>query len=284
MNDSIYSMETIAILKQEYYKIFLINLTNFTYMDLDIDSDNNFKDNDLKDLYSTCLNDYTLIANEFNTFDINAIKDHFSKSDQKISFRLQKKNNNGISWLSANVYKSLDYSSDNQTLIMLIRYIDDEYHDLILKQQELEELSYTDNLTNMGNRRAFDNFINSSKRHIGIVFIDINGLKQINDIKGHNYGDKLIKQCSDLLVNNFRKSDCYRIGGDEFIIALEGITEEVLLEKIKIIRQESKNRNISISIGYKWDIGENIEQIVNQAEEAMRQDKNEYYKSHQKYR
>lgn len=276
---------SIAILKQEFYKVWSINLTKNTITEF-IDEINITTTVDIQDVIIDFHQMYTLVQNKYNHIEnLSDIKDHFMKSDEKLAFRLQKKdNNNHISWMSVSIYKSSDYTPHNQNLVMLVRHIDDEYRDMILKQQELEELSYTDNLTDVGNRRAFDDFIKSNDRHLGIIFIDLNGLKKINDTKGHRYGDLLIQNCSRSITKFFRKSDCYRIGGDEFIIVLEDITETLLITKLNLLKDECIKNDVSISIGVEWNGGSDIEKLVHKAEKRMREDKDNYYKTHERYR
>ncbi len=85
--------------------------------------------------------------------------------------------------------------------------------------------AYTDPLTGLWNRTYFEKFkvkIQNSKNPIGIVYIDANKLKYINDKFGHTVGDKYLADTGKLLTNSTkRKSDfAFRIGGDEFLLIL----------------------------------------------------------------
>ena len=189
-----------------------------------------------------------------------------------------------ITWFSVQIYKSHNYSSKHENIILLVRNIEEEYKDIIDKQIELEELSYKDNLTDIGNRRALDKFMERNRTQIGVMYIDLNGLKETNDILGHEFGDHLIQSCSDLLVKHFRKNECYRIGGDEFVATIENIKYDIFMNKINFLTEDAKLHNINISIGYEWSNNGNITDIINKAEKKMRQSKNKYYETHKRYR
>lgn len=118
------------------------------------------------------------------------------------------------------------------------------YHDSYVKSLEekinnLERLAMVDELTNLVNRRYIKFDINSkiqqTKRHnrlYGIIYIDLDNFKKINDRFGHHIGDKVLKMIANTLQNNLRASDTVgRLGGDEFIAIVE-IDSRETLEKI----------------------------------------------------
>ena len=89
-------------------------------------------------------------------------------------------------------------------------------------------LAYSDPLTGLGNRRALDERLEAAVDHGGelaIAFCDLDGLKQINDGRGHDAGDDAIRRAADALATAARPYDlasAYRVGGDEFCVVLEG--------------------------------------------------------------
>ena len=97
--------------------------------------------------------------------------------------------------------------------------------------QESAELAYIDELTRMSNRNAFKNYLKqilSSNRKTdlgyGLMYIDLDGFKMINDSYGHTAGDEVLRQTGLRIQNSIRHSDkAYRIGGDEFAVILQGI-------------------------------------------------------------
>jgi diguanylate cyclase (GGDEF)-like protein len=95
-------------------------------------------------------------------------------------------------------------------------------------QDELHALSISDELTGLHNRRGFlvlaEQHARVSHRRsapFAIVFVDLNGLKAVNDSLGHEAGDQMIRDAAAVLLNGFRESDILaRLGGDEFVALL----------------------------------------------------------------
>lgn len=123
------------------------------------------------------------------------------------------------------------------------------------------KLAYTDSLTGVKNKRAFTEVEEEIQQELsagtitelGIIVCDLNGLKIINDTKGHDAGDKYIKQASKLICNVFKHSPVYRIGGDEFVVLLQGEdygNREVLLNNFdKMMYENILNDEVVISTG-----------------------------------
>lgn len=101
--------------------------------------------------------------------------------------------------------------------------------------ERLDELAHQDSLIELPNRRGFmrrlDETISRVRRYdeeAAMLFVDLDGLKLINDSFGHKAGDEALIQVATLLVRGVRKSDCVaRIGGDEFAILLTNASEAV---------------------------------------------------------
>ncbi len=98
-------------------------------------------------------------------------------------------------------------------------------------QSELVEMATRDTLTKLPNRRECYEKLQSAVLHasrfnhkLGVVFIDLDGFKEVNDTKGHDVGDELLIQVSEILTSIFRSSDTVaRLGGDEFVCVLSEI-------------------------------------------------------------
>ena len=130
-------------------------------------------------------------------------------------------------------------------------------------RKKLKELSIRDDLTNVGNRRAFSErmleIINKNKRYglnACLVCIDIDKFKDINDTLGHGAGDTAIKKLSSFITHMLRESDeVFRIGGDEFVIIAEGADQSAatqLTEKIRYAVEKEEfipGRPLTISLG-----------------------------------
>jgi diguanylate cyclase (GGDEF)-like protein len=98
--------------------------------------------------------------------------------------------------------------------------------------RELEALSLTDALCDVLNRRGFDRELQRALAHarryggtVGVLLIDLDGFKPVNDRLGHAAGDRLLRAAAETLVRDVRASDSVaRIGGDEFAIILHNIS------------------------------------------------------------
>ena len=146
----------------------------------------------------------------------------------------------------------------------------------------LELLSNTDLLTNVYNRNAYSAMVAELKRKkqpVGVIYADLNGLKKINDIYGHEAGDKAIKRMADILKEDFFRKEIYRIGGDEFVVIMPQIPEESFLNrKEQLINRLRTANDISVSVGTFWcESSENIELAIKEADVAMYRRKKRYY-------
>ncbi|EHQ87256.1 sensor domain-containing protein [Desulfosporosinus youngiae] len=103
----------------------------------------------------------------------------------------------------------------------------------IKAEKEIEFLAYYDHLTGLPNRTLFADRLSQaiylakrSGRFVGVMFIDLDSFKTVNDTMGHNGGDMLIKEVAQRLVQRLRKTDTVaRFGGDEFLIMINDIPE-----------------------------------------------------------
>ena len=145
----------------------------------------------------------------------------------------------------------------------------------ITKRKELElKLEYYsthDGLTGLYNRAFFEEEMarlrNERLKGLGIVVIDVDGLKIINDSMGHAVGDELLKTAADILKAAFRKGDVVaRVGGDEFAVLLPNVKEEDLkkiCKRVENLIDEFNERNsglpLSITLGYGVEYGEKID-------------------------
>jgi diguanylate cyclase (GGDEF)-like protein len=114
----------------------------------------------------------------------------------------------------------------------------DRLRDKIARLEErvrhLDELAHQDPLVSVPNRRGFLRElealiarVNRYEEGVAMLFVDIDGLKRINDSFGHKAGDEALVQVAHVLANGVRKSDCVaRLGGDEFGILLVHATED----------------------------------------------------------
>lgn len=153
-------------------------------------------------------------------------------------------------------------------------------------RRRLERMNYTDSLTGVGNRNAYSRFLNDfdggDSAGVGVVYIDINDMKGINDRYGHAYGDHVLVNLSDRLATYFPLEAVFRIDGDEFVILCQNVTKAEFRENVRafISDVEEQNRFV-ISVGYKWsENGKSIENLIDASDRMMYENKKGYYFSH----
>ena len=154
---------------------------------------------------------------------------------------------------------------------------------------KMDRAANVDALTKVRNKRAYDieaKRLNNSENPYGIVLIDMNDLKSINDTYGHEKGDISIKTVSRIICRVFNPSSVYRVGGDEFVVILEDKDYEkraALIDKISgMFRANKANASlqawerVSAAIGCavcEPKTGESAEAVMQRADAAMYENK-----------
>lgn len=141
-----------------------------------------------------------------------------------------------------------------------------------------------DSLTGLLNRNAFDDdveFIQATHdKPLTVMYIDLIGLHEINNHLGHARGDAVLCELADAARAYFGDDDIYRIGGDEFVIISFAHSMAQSARQMGYMRQELLDHGCELSVGMaESDDGEDIPDLVNQAENEMRKDKKRYYAS-----
>ncbi len=163
---------------------------------------------------------------------------------------------------------------------------------LILKNKDYaefkknQEMSQTDYLTGLPSRRAlYEKYSRLEKDStIHMMFVDIDNFKRVNDTYGHSEGDKLLCCVSNLLKTVMSGDEVFRIGGDEFIVVINGkITEHALVTKVEKVLSSLHNVDfrkdilslISLSIGivFEQNVTQRLDDILNKCDSAMYQAK-----------
>ncbi len=149
---------------------------------------------------------------------------------------------------------------------------------------QLAYLSYTDTLTGIYNRNKFINRLEtidiSSIKSVGVVHVDANSLKRINELYGIEYGDIMLKQIANILTK-FIPVDLYRIAGDEFVGFCFDISHKEFEDIITTLRRDySINPDCPFAVGGIYqDKNINIQLAIQQSGEIMLAEKQNYYKN-----
>ncbi len=155
------------------------------------------------------------------------------------------------------------------------------------QEQELGSamhLAYTDSMTGVKNKHAYLEAVEHYDAQIaegtieefGVIVFDLNGLKKINDTLGHEEGDKYIKNGCSLICKKFCHSPVFRIGGDEFVVLLEGSDyhdRDLLLDSFdNQVEQNQKNGSVVISTGmeiFNKERDKNYSSVFERADKKM---------------
>ncbi len=145
-----------------------------------------------------------------------------------------------------------------------------------------------DMLTGVMNRNEMNNYVDDlargskSETSVGVIFADLNGLKTVNDVNGHNAGDLLLKNAANALGAVFKEEEIFRAGGDEFSIIVTGVTKKDIEERIERIRKESlKYNELSFALGGAVEKNSsNVRMALRKADERMYEDKKKYYEEY----
>ena len=146
---------------------------------------------------------------------------------------------------------------------------------------QLQEMSYHDQLTKLGNRFAYEKYVEKldHTQSVGVMYADITGLKKVNDEQGHRAGDRLIRSAADSLTDTFPKEQVFRIGGDELLAVCPGVKEDDFAQLVEKLRENAKNRQVVLAIGATWQAQtpEDLDPLLTDAEWKMYDDKTRYY-------
>lgn len=154
------------------------------------------------------------------------------------------------------------------------------------EKKHLQNLSYVDSLTYAQNRNHFNEYLKKNRckelHFVGVIYLDLNGLKEINDKMGHLAGDTLIISASYVLQEIFADNS-YRIGGDEFVVIEQDVLESEFYSKYEMLLKRMKELEISVATGYIWkERCLNLSEILQAADQKMYEDKKRYYSIAQK--
>ncbi|MCR5508737.1 MAG: GGDEF domain-containing protein [Lachnospiraceae bacterium] len=155
-------------------------------------------------------------------------------------------------------------------------------------RKKLEMIGITDMLTGVLNRNAMSKKIDelisdehSGKKGIGIVFIDVNGLKTVNDLIGHNEGDEILKNVASKIRSVYTGNNIYRAGGDEFLVIIDDMDKDrfsSLFDKLRSLSRVKGEPAFAIGAYYD-DTGMDINRIMHIADKNMYRDKADYYET-----
>ena len=170
------------------------------------------------------------------------------------------------------------------------RYMARAYNSLTVQLSEenelLKDVSRTDALTGIRNRMALRNDYDSyDGREVTVMLLDLDSFKMINDICGHEEGDRVLSETGRLLAETFGKEHCYRYGGDEFLVIVPDLSEAEFAKKLDrvmenrpVLERDGAFSPVGYSVGYVHavlDEGHDLRDLFSEADKRMYQIKRE---------
>ena len=155
-------------------------------------------------------------------------------------------------------------------------------YNLIKRGEELHKLSTVDMMTGLLNRNSFRifeaDFTPENFRSLAVIYIDVNGLHEMNNLRGHEAGDKMLRQIAAECVACFPADRIYRVGGDEFIIVCADRDEAEICRAEKELADHIAADGYSVSFGLKTRTSNfDLQEMVKEADGKMLRNKAEYY-------
>lgn len=147
--------------------------------------------------------------------------------------------------------------------------------------EQLRRMSYEDRLTGLYNQNRFNELrgqeLLGRGGGIGVVCLDLNGLKDVNDRQGHTAGDAMLCGAAEQMRQIF-PDQVYRTGGDEFVVVEDLREEAAFCHAVETLRQGMRQAGISCSVGVSWRMNPgNIGQQYDEADQRMYEEKRSYY-------
>ena len=157
--------------------------------------------------------------------------------------------------------------------------------DLIIAQEQARAASFLDAAPGLKNRTAFTHFVQTASERnfirMTMIYIDVNGLHELNNRLGHAAGDEMLRFVANACVERFPKADVFRLGGDEFLIACSVGTEGEISAWMDDLIHTIESAGYTIAYGVEYRLHDlDLEDMVNKADAKMLKNKAEYYRTH----
>ncbi len=273
--------ETIIRLSEDFTVLFVNNAVTNTF---------GYSKEEVKDKHFSLLFPPGVFARHYSRFKKYFYIDDKHRKELGLEETIEvlgKSKNRGIFPMEMSFGNSKEYQG--RTMTCILRDITQRKH----TERKLRHLAYHDKLTGLGNRDLFNGdirgLLDTMKEHPGLhsalMFLDLDGFKQVNDTLGHEAGDMLLLETGRRLRNKLRETDSvYRFGGDEFVVLLgkirssddAGLIATKLLRTIReefIIEREEQSSTVhvgvSIGIALIPEDGNTAEVITKNADLAM---------------
>ena len=152
----------------------------------------------------------------------------------------------------------------------------------VKNRADLQEQGDRDTLTGMYNRNRYERdlpvLFSRYQSALTCIYIDVNGLREMNNTKGHDLGDKMLRTVAEGIKEHFRTDYSYRVGGDEFVLFVPGFMVEELNKCSLELASDLLDFNYHISVGIHGETDfQSLSQLIKTAEQKMYAQKRAFY-------
>ena len=288
-SDTITLLDTLPTISSRYDKLIRINLSNNTFEPVIVDGDEQGR------LVGGVINMYEWWAGYSQNGNIakedmgafatltksGSLQKRFAEDPTPVNFRYRRKVGDEFRWVQLEITPSVEYSEENQIMLLSLKDIHEEYTAQMRSRQELIDSMNRDALTRLFNRLKFNEDIEGLSKSGGPLFtclyVDVNGLHELNNHLGHQKGDDMLCSVADALKKHFPDERVYRIGGDEFIVTSIIMSDRAMEFTVDKVRRDLARDGYAISVGIETGACANVEKVIAEAELKMRSDKAAYY-------
>lgn len=209
--------------------------------------------------------------------DIENMKKQYREGNYTRKYCFQSMQDYTLCWMELTVHVFQEGDTGNMYALLYLKNIDSA------KKRELEQemAAMRDPLTNVFNRRSFEQEVNSfmlgEKDAFGaMLLVDMDDFKKINDTYGHLKGDEVLQKLTDVLMSTFRRKDVIgRLGGDEFVVFVKGVKKREVLDRrmeqfyeaLQMLEDSSITCSAGIAIAEQE--GFSYQETLRQADEAL---------------
>lgn len=150
-------------------------------------------------------------------------------------------------------------------------------------RQIIQRMGTIDETTMLKNRNSYEEALREYRKKKSriscCIYMDADGLHELNNILGHSAGDAMLHYIGKVIISQFGSDNAYRIGGDEFVVFCKDISEEEMSRKISQMEEQIEMKDYHVSAGVAWyEESMKPEELILAAEQEMYEAKRKYYR------